>query len=99
MNDQSISIRGLQQKDNYTFTIEWSDGQIYHYRLSTLQKYCPCANCTDEVTGKRRNDAKNLNDDVRAQRIVSVGRYALRIYFTSGCSKGIFDFNLLRRIQ
>lgn len=98
MNDQTILIKRLQQKDNYTFTIEWSDGQVNDYRLSTLQQHCPCANCSDEATGKRRNDVKNLSENVRAQRIVSVGRYALRIYFTSGCSKGIFDFNLLRRI-
>lgn len=98
MNDQVLSIKRLQQKDNYTFTIEWNDGQVNDYRLSTLQQHCPCANCIDEATGKRRIDAKILSENVRAQRIVSVGRYALRIYFTSGCSKGIFDFNLLRRI-
>jgi len=97
MNDQTIQLKSLEQRDNYTFTIEWSDGQLNDYSLSTLQQHCPCANCTDEQTGKRRAGIKNI-ENVRAQRIVSVGRYALRVYFTSGCSAGIFSFDMLRNL-
>lgn len=99
MNESSILINGIQQKDNYTFSIEWSDGQVNDFRLSTLQKLCPCAGCIDEQTGKRRKDAKSLDENVRAERIVSVGRYALRVYFTSGCSTGIFGYDMLRQIS
>lgn len=99
LSHSMISVKNLQQKDNYTFTIEWSDGHFSCYRLSHLQQLCPCANCNNEITGERRVDAKSLDDNVRAHQIVSIGRYALKISFTSGCSNGIYGFDMLRRIS
>lgn len=98
MSDPALVIKRLEQKDNHAFTIEWSDGQVNEYLLSHLQQHCPCANCVDEQTGKRRIDAKSF-ENVRAHRIVSIGRYALRIYFTSGCSAGIFSFEMLKALS
>lgn len=88
--------RKIFQKDNVTFAIEWNDGVISDYRLSELQKRCPCANCVDERTGRRLVDEATIDEDVRAKRIVSVGRYALRIEYLSGCSTGIYSFDMLR---
>lgn len=83
-------VKKIKQKDNFTFTIEWDDGQLQSFRLSNLQKHCPCANCYE-------NKSKQ-NEEVKAHKIVSVGRYALRIYFTEGCSKGIYSYEQLRQI-
>jgi ATP-binding protein involved in chromosome partitioning len=96
MSSPDIVVKKLAQKNNHTFIIEWSDGQINEYHLSTLQRLCPCANCADKKISKNVNikDFENL----RAHKIVSVGRYGLRIYFTSGCSNGIFHFDMLREI-
>ncbi|MBA3957272.1 MAG: DUF971 domain-containing protein [Parachlamydiaceae bacterium] len=90
-----IFVRQLKQIDNYTFAIEWSDGKKVFYRLSTLQKKCPCANCVDESTGQRTSNANNISETLRANRIVNVGRYALRIEFASGCSSGIYGYDML----
>ena len=90
-----LMIKRIEQKDAHSFLIEWSDGLVKAYRLSELQKKCPCAGCVDEATGERRLDAATVDEDVRASRIVSVGRYALRIFFTSGCSNGIYSFDFL----
>lgn len=98
MNSSAVLVRAIKQKDNHTFTIEWSDGSICDYRLSELQKQCPCANCTDEWTGKRILNEASVKSDVRAVRITNVGRYALRIQFTSGCSTGIYGFDMLHKI-
>lgn len=95
MNASAVLVRKILQKDNYTFTIEWSDSSVADYRLSDLQKRCPCANCTDEITGKRLLDENSVKHDVKAVRIASVGRYALKIQFTSGCSTGIYSFDML----
>lgn len=93
---KAIFVNKINQKDNFTFTIEWSDGITQDYRLSELQKKCPCAGCVDETTGKRVCDPALVPDDLRAKRIMSVGRYALRIQFVSGCSHGIYSFDFLR---
>ncbi len=91
-------VSKIYQKDAHTFTIEWSDGRISHYRLSDLQRQCPCAACVDEITGKRLIHKQDVDDHVQCVRIQNVGRYALRIDFTSGCSKGIYSFDDLRKL-
>ncbi len=98
MKQASATIRKIRQKDNFTFTVEWSDGAVVDYRLSDLQKRCPCAGCIDEVTGQRQSGAAPVKEDVRAVRLTNVGRYALRIQFTSGCSNGIYSFSMLREM-
>lgn len=98
MKAKAVYVRRLFQRDNHTFTIEWSDGKAGDYRLSELQKRCPCAGCIDEITGKRLVDIRKINEDVRAVRIVSVGRYALRVQFSEGCSTGIYSFDMLRNM-
>lgn len=89
MTNPAFYIRKITQKNNHTFTIDWNDGRQMDYRLHKLQQKCPCAGCTE-------SRAPNVKEDVRAINIQSVGRYALRIFFTSGCSKGIYDFDFLR---
>jgi DUF971 family protein len=39
---------------------------------------------------------KKIDEQVQAIKIEGVGRYALRFQFSSGCSHGIYDFDLLR---
>ncbi len=38
-----------------------------------------------------KGEARQIDPEVKAKRITSVGRYALRIDFTSGCAAGIYD--------
>lgn len=99
MKQASLFVRNIWQKDNQRFVIEWNDGVVQDFRLSDLQRACPCARCTEELTGKRLLDPKTIPDDVRAVAIRNVGRYGLRIQFTSGCSMGIFSFDRLRNMH
>lgn len=85
-----ILIRRLEQEDSFNFIIEWSDGLVGRYRLSDLQNRCSCARCV--------NGPKAVQLDVRAAHIFSVGRYALRIQYTSGCSAGIYSFDMLYQL-
>lgn len=95
-NQADCMIKKIIQKDKATFTIEWSDGVILDYSLSDLQKRCPCAKCMDASTGKRMIDETSIDLNVQAKKIMNVGRYALRIEFTTGCSSGIYGFDMLR---
>ena len=89
-----VRIRQISQKDRWHFTILWSDAREDTYRLSHLQRQCPCVRC---VEARDRQLSLVVEDDVIAHRIVSVGRYALCIEFATGCSQGIYPFSLLRR--
>ncbi len=97
-----IAIRQIKQIDNHHFQIEWNDGVMSTYHLEKLQKNCPCAGCVDETTNIRRAAATAtqplVSEEVRAKSINSVGRYALKVQFTSGCSAGIYDFAMLRKL-
>lgn len=99
MDNSPVFLRKLTQKNNTQFTIEWSDGKQVDYRLCDLQRACPCAGCVDENTGHRLSKPTQVSDDLRAEKIWSVGRYALRIQFKTGCSNGIYSYTLLRTLQ
>lgn len=99
MATQRINIRRIEQLDNYHFQIVWSDGVLSTYRLSALQSRCPCAKCVDESTNERRNSAPAVSENVKAKTLQSVGRYALRIQFTEGCSTGIYNYAFLRSLE
>jgi ATP-binding protein involved in chromosome partitioning len=98
MKNRAIEVDKIIQKDKHTFSVVWTDGKSVDFRLSELQKRCPCAACVDEVTGQSLINAKSIPDDLRASNIETVGRYALRIQFNSGCSKGIYSFDYMRQL-
>lgn len=90
-----LMIKKIEQKSAHTFVIEWNDGHVKEYRLSDLQKNCHCASCIDEITGARILDPKTVEEDVQAIKIKSVGRYGIKIFFTKGCSNGIYSYDFL----
>lgn len=55
-----------------------------------VQSRCPCARCQG---GKGKGD---LEKPVSFLEFSLVGRYALRFGFSSGCSRGIYPFSLLK---
>lgn len=85
-----FSIKEIKQSES-SFTITWTDGKMQHFQLSQLQSHCPCAVCQ---SSPKNNSSQNL----RATHITSVGQYAIKIGFSSGCSLGIYDFELLRKM-
>ncbi|SCA62428.1 Uncharacterized protein SCG7109_AA_00320 [Chlamydiales bacterium SCGC AG-110-M15] len=98
MLTEAISVLHIEQMDDCHFTIEWTDGKTQTFLLADIQKACPCARCVSEETGERVLDVNTVNDHLTAKRIRSVGRYALRIDFMTGCSAGIYSFDMLRKI-
>lgn len=86
-----ILAKEIKQIDNYTFSITWVDAKIGLFKLSHLQRSCPCLFCKENKV--------SVEEDVKAFRILSVGSYALRIEFSSGCSKGIYPFLFLRSLS
>lgn len=91
----SFLISDIAQEDAVHFTIVWTDQKVQSFRLSTIQAACPCAKCSQETNGSY---FVKVDPQVSAHTISSVGRYALKISFTSGCSYGIYPFSLLRTL-
>ncbi|MCB1117467.1 MAG: P-loop NTPase [Chlamydiia bacterium] len=82
-------IQKIFQNGPCEVVIEWTDGTICRYDLSDIQRCCPCARCSENTP-----QALGL-----ASRAYSVGRYAIKFEFTSGCSAGIYSLALLRQMK
>jgi len=95
----SLTIKKVWQPNPQHLSLEWSDGISHQYRLSELQKKCPCANCIDENTGERKILKTPIQEDVSAFSVTNVGRYAIRIQYSSGCSTGLYSYQFLRNFN
>jgi ATP-binding protein involved in chromosome partitioning len=78
--------------------IVWGDGHQGVHKPYNLRLNCPCAECVDEHTGARRLDPQRVPLDIKVQRAVPVGRYALAFDFSDGHQTGIYRFDLLREL-
>ncbi len=81
----------IMVEDRYYFSIEWLDGKKSFYSFSDVQKHCPCIECLKK---------KQVNhSEVEGLKIVSVGKYGIQVIFSKGCSKGIYPFSYLRKMD
>lgn len=87
-------IRRIEQPDRSHLKIEWMDGRVSMWALADLQRRCPCAGCY-----ARKGQSSSADTDIGCVSVDQVGRYALRIQFTSGCSSGIYTYDMLHAIQ
>lgn len=88
----SPALMSVSRKDAHHLEMKWNDGQVNIYRLSILQTLCPCAGCKETPSIK-------VDPNVECTQVTGIGRYALRIEFNSGCSKGIYTFDMLRSLE
>jgi len=95
---QSFFVKSIEQIDQHTLGIEWTDGHKSRWRLSHLRRNCPCAGCIDEWTNEPILKPEDVDDNLSARQIDSVGRYALTIDFADGHKTGIYSFGLLREL-
>ena len=72
----------INQPDGYTVELTFSNGKKKAYRLSELQKMCPCIRC--------KGNSPKVDPEVSALGIERIGHYAMKIQFSTGCSKGLY---------
>ncbi len=84
-------VKNIQQKSGKFLIIEWSNGVRSKYHFAELQERCPCVRCLAK-------EKKSIDPDVIATGIEQVGRFGIKIAFSSGCSRGIYPFKLIREL-
>jgi DUF971 family protein len=94
-----LGIKEIWQADKRTLAIKWTDNSEKRFDVVALRKKCPCAVCTDEMTGKRNPANEWISDTVSPTLIKSVGRYALTIQFNDGHGTGIYTYDYLTRLN
>ncbi|HEY7139521.1 MAG TPA: DUF971 domain-containing protein [Methylomirabilota bacterium] len=88
-----VEIRRVEGREIH---VTWSDGHRSVLANKTLRERCPCAACVHELTGARLLDPRSVREDIRAEAIELVGRYAIRVRWSDGHSTGIYTFRQLR---
>ena len=94
----SLYVKQIEQVDDRTLKICWSDSVVQSFDVVELRRRCPCAVCIDEWTHQQKLKASDVDESVRPRRIDSVGRYAMNIQFSDQHSTGIYTFTMLREI-
>lgn len=79
--------------------IDWSDGNSTVLPYRWLRGHCPCAQCVDEWTGKRRVGEADVPFNVEPKTVSSVGRYAMRIVWNDGHDAGLYSHQYLRELS
>jgi len=86
----------IGRANQHDLKIRWKDGHETVYLARVLRLNCPCAECVQEVTGKKLLDADTVPEDVYPLKIELVGKYAIQIFWSDGHSTGIYPFENLR---
>lgn len=89
--DEKKAILPTFEVKDQGLKVIFPDKMTSEFKAKTLQKFCPCVKCE-----KQRVEPE---DGVKVLQVDHVGRYAVSMKFSSGCSKGIFPFALLRRLM
>jgi ATP-binding protein involved in chromosome partitioning len=77
--------------------LEWDRaGDRVWYPARELRLACPCAQCVEEMSGRRLLDPASVPLDIRPVHLALVGSYGLRVQWSDGHGTGIFTFTWLR---
>ena len=78
--------------------ISWADGHTSRFPLDYLRRNCPCATCrvAAEAPPEAPNPFPMFKPALRLTNAETVGRYALRLFWSDGHSSGLYSFDYLR---
>lgn len=94
MNTQPEKI----QHDGTIVRVIWKSGSTSEVDAYTLRIHCPCALCIDESTGKKILNDQDISLSIKAKDVHLVGRYGLKLDFSDGHNKGIYRYDLIRKL-
>lgn len=78
--------------------IDWDGaGHLAVFPARALRLACACAECVEEMSGRRLLRPEAVAADIKPLRLQLVGGYGLRIEWSDGHSTGIYTFERLRR--
>jgi ATP-binding protein involved in chromosome partitioning len=82
--------------DGGALMLGWSDGVEQRLPDRDLRLACQCAQCRDEMSGKRLLEPGAVPLDLTLTRVWSVGNYALGMAFSDAHDTGIYTLRALR---
>ena len=91
-----LTIKVIENKELY---IKWDDDVESTIELKTLRRFCPCATCSEQRVSRSSSYIPLFfEDQIKVDKIFSVGSYAVGFAWKDGHNTGIYEFPLLRQI-
>jgi len=85
----------MRQVSDHQIGIDWNTGHKSVFEVRALRIACQCAQCIDEMSGKKTLDESSVPMDVKPVVVQPVGRYALHFEWSDGHRTGIYTFEHL----
>ena len=99
MTDAPIPVDIQPLQDGLEILITWNDDSRSVMAACELRWHCPCAQCVDEMSGKRLLRNKEDYQRVLIKQMEPVGRYALRFLFSDRHNTGIYSYSYLKTLS
>lgn len=80
-------------------TLTWSNGDTATVSNSALRRACSCALCVDEMTRAPLLDPKTIPMDIHAEKIGTIGNYAITVDWSDGHNTGFFPYTEIRELS
>lgn len=88
----------ITRANTHDVKIIWSDNSENIYPARFLRLACPCAECIEEMTGRKRLRDEAVPKDIHPLTISPVGRYAIQIQWSDGHQTGIYTWEKLFKL-
>lgn len=87
--------RRIQRREE-GLEIDWDGaGHLALWPARDLRLACPCAECREEMSGRRILDPARIPADLRPLEVNLVGAYGLRVRWSDGHATGIYTYERL----
>lgn len=75
--------------------IYWNDELVCFYPYKYLRLQCACANCVEELTGKKLLNVSEVSDDIIIVDFLIIGKYAIQFLWSDAHDTGIYPYSSL----
>lgn len=96
MAAQPTGLNAIRRE--HVVEITWGPDHIGRYPNKLLRTFCGCAQCVDEMTGRRILNPDSIQEDIEITDMQLVGNYAVKFSFSDGHDTGIATWEHLRRL-
>jgi DUF971 family protein len=94
-----VAVTVTVSPDQKLLTLTWDDGIHSSVGARKLRQNCPCAECVEEMTGRRTLDPETVSEDMKLLEVAPVGNYAVTFRFGDAHGTGIFNWAYLRQLS
>jgi Mrp family chromosome partitioning ATPase/DUF971 family protein len=85
--------------DAKTIRLTWPDtGETATVSNAALRRACSCALCVDEMTRAPLLDPKSIPLDIHAEKVGTIGNYAITVDWSDGHNTGFFPYSTIREL-